>query len=394
MAVDGVHDSNIYLSAKVEEFTLHGVQTTPVMNGGLYEFNENSLTFHQGTQDEITAVPANRWGVWYSILGPPGTTTWKYFEKSGNTWNFIIGSYDPETQENFNENTYVVTTTQGHIDNPYFLDLSDLTSSDAAFGGFFYGSRHSLLKLNSVQNISFSHNVNEYPISTLGNQCAGTTIGGPTTVTASIDKFLLNRDQVRNLARDGITYITGQFEYGDNILQFYGGVINGYSVAASVGELPQISFDLEIYEGLHALGSPLNLPDDEDAPEEIGQDGLIVTFDKGGTNSVQSFNFTETFNVQPIYGLGQDTPSHISIVGPINQEVTISMEVEDYESEDTFSFLDSAKDRNRTIQLQISGSSVLNTFALENAYLVDESITAGVGDTIIANLTYRGYKKV
>ena len=247
--------------------------------------------------------------------------------------------------------------------------------------------------LSAVQNVSFSQNVNESPISTLGNECAGTTIDSPTTVTAAIDKFLLNQEFVQTLT--GLTDISGQFEYGDNILDFTTGVINGYSVAASVGELPQISFDLNIYGTLTGGGASIrSSASSEPAIEEVPQDGLIVTFDKGGTNSVQSFNFSETFNVQPIYGLGQDTPSHISIVGPINQEATISMEVEDYEPEDTFSFLDSAKARNRTIQIEISGSSVLNTFALENAYLVDESITAGVGDTIVANLTYRGYKKV
>jgi hypothetical protein len=99
--------------------------------------------------------------------------------------------------------------------------------------------------------------------------------------------------------------------------------------------------------------------------------------------------------VQPIYGLGQNTPTHISVIGPIAQEATIAIEVEDYEFEDTFSFLSGSKNRNRTIELKISGANgVLNTFALESGHLVNESITAGVGDTIVANLTYRGYKKV
>ena len=122
---------------------------------------------------------------------------------------------------------------------------------------------------------------------------------------------------------------------------------------------------------------------------------MIVTFDKNETNAIQSFSFSETFNVQPIYGLGQNTPAHLSIIGPIAQEATISIEVEDYELEETFSFLSGSKNRNRTIQLQISGdNSILNTFALENAHLVSESITAGAGDTIVANLNYKGFKKV
>ena len=248
--------------------------------------------------------------------------------------------------------------------------------------------------LTGVQNVSFQQNVNEEPILTLGSDFGGTTINGPTTVTAAIDKFLLNGDFVTGLT--GVTTISGQFEYGDNFLNFSQGVLEGYAVSASIGELPQISFDLSIYGSLSGSDTSIrSSASTENAIEEVSQSGLIITFDKNATNAVQSFNFSETFNAQPIYGLGQNTPSHLSIIGPIAQEATIAIEVEDYEFEETFSFLSGSKNRNRTIQLQISGSNgILNTFALENGHLVSESITAGVGDTIVANLTYRGFKKV
>jgi len=249
--------------------------------------------------------------------------------------------------------------------------------------------------LTGVQNISFQQDVSEAPVSVLGNDFGGTTISGPTTVTASIDKLLLNSDFVTGLT--GNTTISGQFEYGDNFIDFSQGVLNSYSVGATVGGLPEISFDLSIYGSLSGSDTSIrSSASTENAIQEVSQSGLIATFDKGATNAVQSFSFSEAFNVQPIYGLGQNTPSHISIVGPIGQEATIAIEVEDYEFEETFSFLSGSKDRNRTIQLQIrnKNNSTLNTFALENAHLVSESIGAGVGDTIVANLTYRGFKKV
>ena len=248
--------------------------------------------------------------------------------------------------------------------------------------------------LTGIQNVSFQQEVNETPVSMLGNDFAGTTINGPTVVTAAIDKFLLNSDFVTGLT--GLTTISGQFEYGDNFLDFNSGVLNSFAVSASVGALPQISFDLSIYGSLSGSDTSIrSSASTESAIEEVSQSGLIVTFDKNATNAVQSFSFSETFNVQPIYGLGQNAPSHLSIIGPINQEATIAIEVEDYEFEETFSFLSNSKDRNRTIKLQISGDGgILNTFALESGHLVSESISAGVGDTIVANLNYRGFKKV
>ena len=248
--------------------------------------------------------------------------------------------------------------------------------------------------LTGVQNVSFQQNVNEVPVSLLGNDFGGTTINGPTTVTAAIDKFLLNGDFVTGLT--GLTTISGQFEYGDNFLNFSQAVLNSYAVSVSVGALPQISFDLSIYGSIGGSDTSIrSSASNEGAIQNVSQSGLIVTFDKEATNAIQSFNFSETFNVQPIYGLGQNTPTHLSIIGPIVQEASIAIEVEDYEFENTFSFLSGSKNRNRNIELKISGANgVLNTFTLESGHLVNESLSAGVSDTVVANLTYRGYKKV
>lgn len=248
--------------------------------------------------------------------------------------------------------------------------------------------------LTGVQNVSFSQNVDEVPVNVAGKGFSCTTINGPTSTTAAVDKILINSDFVIDLT--GLNDISGQFEYGTNYMNFSQAVVNSYAVSAAVGSLPTISFDLSIYGSMSGTNSSIrSTAGSESGIQEVSQSGLIVTFDKDATNAVQSFSFSESFNIQPIYGLGQNTPAHVSVVGPIVQEAVISIEVEDYEFEDTFSFLSGSKNRNRTIQLQISGDSgVLNSFALESGHLVNESMTAGVGDTIVANLTYRGYKKV
>lgn len=247
-------------------------------------------------------------------------------------------------------------------------------------------------ELQGIENVSFQQNVNESPISMLGNDFAGKTIEAPTQVTASIDKYLLNNDFVTTLT--GLTNISGQFEYGDNLIDFSQAVINGYAVSAGVGSLPQISFDLSIYGSLSGSDTSIrSLASDESAVENVSQSGLIVTFDKNQTNAVQSFTFSEAFNVLPTYGLGQKTPADISIVGPVVQEVNISIEVEDYEIEETFSFLSGSKDRSRNIELKISGDNgVLNTFSLQNGCLTSESMVSSAGNTTTAELTYRGYR--
>lgn len=246
--------------------------------------------------------------------------------------------------------------------------------------------------LQGVSNTSFQQNTDEQPVSIVGKEFAGKTITGPTQVTASIDKYLLNNDFVTTLT--GLTDISGQFEYGDNFLDFSQAVINGYAVSTAVGSLPEISFDLSIYGSLSGSDTSIrSLASNESEINNVPESGLIVTFDKNQTNAIQSFTFSETFNIQPTYGLGQKTPADISIVGPVVQEASISIEVEDYEIEETFSFLSGSKDRARNIELKISGDNgVLNTFSLQNGCLAGESIVSAVGNTTIAELIYRGYR--
>jgi len=246
--------------------------------------------------------------------------------------------------------------------------------------------------LNGVQNVSFSQSVSEDVVSILGGNFVGTNITGPTATTVSIDKLLLNSDYVTGLT--GSHNISGQFQYGTNNLNFEQACINSYAVSAAVNQLPEISFDLSIYGNISGNeNSVVSSALKEDLIEKVSQQGLIVTFDKTPTNSVQSFSFSETFNVQPLYSLGEKIPSQISTVGPIVQEVTINIEVEDYEFENNFSFLSGSKDRNRNIKLEISGENgILNAFEMVNGILINEQMVAGVSNTMVASLTYRGYK--
>jgi hypothetical protein len=248
--------------------------------------------------------------------------------------------------------------------------------------------------LTGVQNVAFSQQVSEDPVLAIGSRFNGTTVTSPTITTLAIDKLLLNSDFITGLT--GSSSISGQFGYGDNLIDFEKACLGDYSVSAQVGSLPTIAFNLDIYGSLSGSESSVELGAvNENSIQKVPQEGLIVTFDKGATNAVQSVVFTQTINKQAMYGINSFEVAQVKTVGPISQQVQISIEVEDYELEETFSFLEVSKDRNRTIQIQISGeNSILNTFTLENAHLTSESFSAGVGDTIIANLEYKGYKKV
>jgi hypothetical protein len=245
------------------------------------------------------------------------------------------------------------------------------------------------VRLNGLQNVSFDYSVGEEAMLNLGKSFQTTMITSAGTVQANIDKILTNTDHIITLT--GEKNITGQFKYGENTLNFNSGVLRGYTVSASVGGLPEIAFDIGIYGDISGTNT-LATYDDDNALVNIGQDDITVTFDKSSTNAVQGFTYSENYNFQPIYGLNKlGRPDEIKLIGPIVQELEVSIDVDDFEFEDIFSFLSGAKDRDRNVSVDIGG---YNSFVLENAHLVGESKSLGVNDTVMATIRYRGYKKV
>ena len=248
--------------------------------------------------------------------------------------------------------------------------------------------------LSGLQNVAFTQNVSEQAISLLGNDFVNTQLTTPTTTTASVDKFLTNSDFVTGLS--GSSNISGQFIYGDNIIDYNSGVLNGYTVTARVATLPQIAFDFTIYGDMSGSNtSTLANASGDNALQTIPTSGIVITYDKDATNPVQSFVFTENYNWEPIYGMNSNKPNQIVFKGPIVQSATVNIEVENYEPEHNYSFLETSKDRSRNIKLEIYGETgnILNQFSLSNAHLVSETITQGMNNTVVASLVYNGLKK-
>jgi hypothetical protein len=282
--------------------------------------------------------------------------------------------------------------------------------------------------LTGIQNVSFQQNYNEEPLSLLGNAYASTQIQGPPTTTAKIDKLLLNRDFITGLT--GSTGIFGSFVYGDNAIQFNRAVLDGYSLSVGIGSDPEISFDFTVHGDMSGIQPNLVLyttpvvPSDlvsaatpDNAIAEINQTGISVELNTSDNpqignvgvvaNAVQSFTFTETYQYQPKYKIGDHKPCQMDLIKPIQQSATFSMEVEDYAIQNRYNHLqgisegglvdgafnDFAYRNTKIVKLTLTTKNGdKNVFELQNAYLSSETISQGVGDTIVANLTFRGHK--
>ena len=382
MAVEGSHDSKVFLR-QVKSFRLSASLFTEIHNQTFNLLNKLSLTF-TSENDNITLY--NKYVYQRTNSGIIETY---YFEKNPNgVWALKVVENDGGSKTS----SEITIAGQNSVSNPYEIDFSGETVGSAFVGASIGSIQTDFRKLKSIKNIAFSQEVQEENVQVLGDDLGFKSIIGPTQTRVAVDKTLNSNDFIRNLA--GRSDILGQFEYGDNAMRFVSGCINNFSVNATINEIPETSFDLTIYGSLSPQTTllPSFLQAEDNDPEEAKVEELTVTFDKNSTNAVQSFSFSEVFNKQAFYQIGQNEPSDIKTIGTIQQEVAIDIEVEDYEIEETFSFLSATKDRDRTIKLEI-GNPVQNTYQLQNASLVSESIALGVGGTPVASLIYRGYRE-
>jgi hypothetical protein len=252
-------------------------------------------------------------------------------------------------------------------------------------------------KLTGIQAISFQQNIADAVVTTIGTKTRTPTVLGPNTITAQIDKIVVN-DSLNITGLAGSRNISGQFIYGDNVMDFNSGVLAGYSLSSSIGEPPNISFDFEIFGGITGSGNSRASSTETIADTGAGfikTTGISITHDKGTSNNIQSITYSETYNFSPEYSLGSLVPN-INFLNNVTQTMEIELLVEDFSFDETFSFLLDSKERKRNIQFHAqfdgTGAGTGLNLTLESGHLVSESLRAGVGNQTIATLGYRGTK--
>ena len=112
-------------------------------------------------------------------------------------------------------------------------------------------------------------------MSLVGNTAVPKQTTAPVVTTVSIDKLLVSEsDFIHKLTGINQTGISGSFQYGDRYMFFNNAVIDGYSVNASIGELPTISFDMSIYGDFS--GGSFSIDGTGSSPKAVAQSDATV----------------------------------------------------------------------------------------------------------------------
>jgi hypothetical protein len=254
---------------------------------------------------------------------------------------------------------------------------------------FISGSGIAPKELSGVNSIDIGYQNAANTTNLLGYQNGVTTIGGPTSQTVSLSRYLIYDDPILDLT--GASDVMGSFNYDNNASYgFESGYLTSYSVNCAVGAIPQINTSLSVYDelrsGVNASG---------DAPQAIyvpSQGSITATCDNTTTNRVIGFDYALEVVRKPYYTIGSETPIEVKYIPPIKYSASVQIEVDDVFLESGYSFLTTGKEE-KSVSFAVNGrnGTPLQSLTIPKASLISEQLSASADGSVRLTLNYAGH---
>jgi hypothetical protein len=243
--------------------------------------------------------------------------------------------------------------------------------------------------LSGVTNIDGSYSVSQEPINIIGKGYVYPVRQGPMVGNFSIQKYYVGKDPLLNYI--GEVPIKASINYGEQSIGFNNGFLTEYSFSAGIGQIPQAQASINVYgdigKGISAKGSTRQ-PD-----IQIPNQGSILINSKNyETNRVSRFDYTIRINRNPVYKIGTVEPVQVNTQYPIFQELSLEMDLNDYELTKLKDFIKKPYQQDLNIILNNPvNNSLIEEFTIKNARIVSHSFNSANAENTTVNLTYNGY---
>jgi hypothetical protein len=205
-----------------------------------------------------------------------------------------------------------------------------------------------------------------------------TSIEGEISRNISFSRFLNQSDHLRYLTGDA--FCSGYVLYDNKSFGFSSGFLTNYSVECAVGDIASVSTDLIVYGNIGGNIQHPIIPSQNTNNIYIANYGnIFINTNEGQTNRITAFEYNVNCERIPLFILGSIYPNQVILKKPINIELSLTLEINDFESQNVQSLLCSPNIQNINIELKdCKNSQIIETFRAPNARLVSISYN---GDT-------------
>ena len=233
---------------------------------------------------------------------------------------------------------------------------------------------------------------------------AGTALAGELVGDVSVSRLIISAsDPITGLLNSAVS---GCLTYGssglhDKSFNFERGYITSYTSSCSLGDYATADFDVTVY-GTVGSGVPVDQAYSPITPEPATAANITLTTPFGSSNAIQSYDLNISLSRQPVNKVGQlFAPTEFTTDLPIVASVNFEALVNDYQLKilsDAICFDCSGSAGcptsfadNLKIELNNCDGGNIRTFTLNNAQLMDSSLSAGIGSDMTVSFSYNAY---
>jgi len=255
-------------------------------------------------------------------------------------------------------------------------------------------------QLRGVQNVSLDHSAGAGLIKYIGFGGAIRLPTKPQVGQLNLSYFLISQDPFIDYMWSGSFngYILNNKNSNSTNYSFTSGYLTSYSSRGSVGEVPQVSIQANIYGDLGQLEvssandlglitggtgiSPLQI---------VGPGSIRVLTSDFNTDKVVAYDLSYTANRRADYCLGSRYPTRVKLVPPVEVAVKITMPAKDFSSFNLKDYPGESRETDMTIMVNdFFTNSRIVWYSLEELFLDGQTYSTDVEGQSLITLSYQG----
>jgi hypothetical protein len=259
-----------------------------------------------------------------------------------------------------------------------------------------------------VESLNYNYSFNSISVPYLGGTKVPVVPNGEKIGSFSLSHRLISDDFFLPFTGNGgfNAYLLKSKKETSQNLTINSGYLNSYSCSCSIGEIPQININSDIYGdvGFSDFTYPTNFPEsitnistiqssDTSYPLKIAHPGsIILNLNDLSNQTVDSFSLTINVPRNPIYKLGSTFPHKIEKAGLTEVNCSFIVKENDYIFKNIRNYPQNEYKNNLNIQFNDHNddSNFLN-YSFDNMRLFNQSYGVSPNNENVINLTYQGF---
>jgi hypothetical protein len=261
------------------------------------------------------------------------------------------------------------------------------------YGRTIYADQKLVINQQEISGVTDFNGDFEIPyenVDLLGGNFAA-EIQGELSRNISFSRFLNQSDSLRYLT--GEAFCSGFVSYKVFSFGFQSVYLTSYNASCAVGDIANITTELTVYGNIGGGLDHTILPSTNSDNIYVANYGnIFVSASQGQTNRITSFDYSVSCERIPIFTLGSFNPADVFLKKPLVIDLNLTIEIDDYESQDIQTLLCTPEIQNITIDLKNCDNSVIiESFYAPNARLISNSYSADTENAATIELTFRSF---